>query len=68
MRRTYWFLIFLIITNAIDIGVIFINLSLGMWIYGSLFILFALMALSFDKFPNSNWTKWWNIEYNKKEI
>jgi len=26
------------------------------------------MALSFDKFPNSNWTKWWNIEYNKKTI
>lgn len=68
MKRTYWFLIFLIVAYVIDFGIIFISLSLAMWIFGGLFILFAALAATFDLFPKSKWTRWWCIDYKKKTI
>jgi hypothetical protein len=68
MRRTYWFLIFLIVAYVVDLVLIFINLPLAMWVWGGLFILFAALAATFDLFPKSKWTRWWCIDYKKKIV
>jgi Flp pilus assembly protein TadB len=69
MRRKYWFMIFLLILCIINVVISFtVNPYIGFLMCIIIYLLLGLMVISFDRFPKSKWTVWWNKNWKGRKV